>query len=115
MLRRAASGELACQNVGVSILSNQLSFNFNGSMSYTLFGVLEHIRDFSKGAERVPLYLEIVDQVSSIFDLGFVFSQGLIKRIKQSKSKKYVEELLAPFSRYVKVDYINKNRLATIT
>ena len=106
--------------------SNQLLLHFNGYTFNTLSGVLDHIWDFPEGVERVPLYLEIVRQASTIFGLSSAFSKGLIKAMKKDKSwsianwtKQDVKELLAPIARHVRADQTGRNRregaLGTIT
>lgn len=65
----------------------------------------------------MSLFLEIVDQASTIFGLGSAFSKGLIKAMKSDKSwslanwtKNDLEELLAPFTRHVRADQTGRNR-----
>lgn len=51
-----------------------------------LSDILAHIRDYPEGEDRVALYLDVVKQVSNIFDLGSAFASGLIKVVKKDKS-----------------------------
>lgn len=59
---------------------------FDGQIFYTLFDIIEHIRDYLEGEKHVCVYLDIVKQASNIFDLGSAFAIGLIKAIKNNKS-----------------------------
>lgn len=59
---------------------------FNGQIFYILSNILKHICDYPEDEKRMYLYLDIVKQVSNIFDLGSVFVTDLIKVVKKDKS-----------------------------
>lgn len=59
---------------------------FKRQIFYTLTDVSKYIHDYPKGERRVRLYLDIVKQASNIFDLGSIYTVGLIKAVKKDKS-----------------------------
>ena len=63
------------------------------------------------------LYIDIVEQASTIFNLGSAFADRLIKAVKKDKSfavarwsKKNIALLLVPLKRHVKADRIGRTR-----
>lgn len=101
----------------ISVPPSTLLLHFNGRAFSTLSAVFDHICEFPEGEARVPLYLEIVQQASNLFQLSSAFSQGLVTAIKQDKSweivkwtKEDVRKLLAPLSRHISADRLGRNR-----
>lgn len=93
--------------------ARNLSLAFNGRLFYTLADVLAHISDYPEGEERVFFYVDIVEQVAKICNLGSAFADGLIKALKKNKSfaiarwsKEKVALLVAPLARQVKADRV---------
>lgn len=79
--------------------------------------VLDYIRDFPVGQDRIDIYVDVVKQVETIFELGSAFASGLAKAIKKDKSwklalwsKAVVDELLSPLLRHLRADRIGRTR-----
>lgn len=53
--------------------------------------VLVYICDYPEGEDRVALDLDVVKQISNIFDLGLAFVVGSIKAVKKDKSQAVLE------------------------
>ena len=75
------------------------------------------IFDYSEGKGHVAIYINLVRQVSNIFDLGAAFALGLIHAIEKGKSfamrlwtKENVKQLLLPLNRHVKAARLGKTR-----
>ena len=97
--------------------SKKLSLTFNGHTFYMLSDVIAHIRDYPEGEARIALYVDVVKQASTIFDIGSAFAEGLIKAIKKDRSWAHaewstneVEQLLAPLSRHVRAARTGRTR-----
>ena len=76
---------------------------------------MAYIFDFLEKEDCMAIYIDVVRQVSNIFDLGTAFLLGLIYTIKKDKSlamglwiKENVKQLLIFLDRHVKVFRLKK-------
>lgn len=59
---------------------------FNKHQFYYLFDIYLHIYNYFKGQNHVNLYIDVVCQITQIFDMGTAFALGLVNAIKKNKS-----------------------------
>lgn len=68
------------------VLSHILSLSFNGRQFYCLSDVFAHICNYPKKQDCVHLYIDVICQISQIFDMDTAFASGFINAIKKDKS-----------------------------
>ena len=64
---------------------------FNSHIFYILSNVITHNCDYPEEKTCIALYVDMVKQGSTIFDIKSVFAKRLIKTIKKDKSLVYAE------------------------
>lgn len=68
------------------VLARNLLITFNWQLSYILADILTHISDYSKSEKYIFLYINLVEQVTKIFNQRLTFADSLIKALKKNKS-----------------------------
>ena len=104
------------QQISTSYASpNSLVLIFQRRFFYILSDILTYVQDFLVGQDHIYVYKDVVKQMGFIFELGSIFTSGLVTTIKKNKSwalaswnKLEMNKLLTPLLRHVRIDCIRK-------